>query len=162
MFKNSSLDTYPVTTIKYSNDKTGRRCFIVLPHVHVDTTVENDSSPLSKAVATAGGSVTLDVQCMWLNELDGLYEYMEDITHDLEDAPSWRVILMDDDDLETASSRKLRSASSWLMCGRFELLMVTLSRCPLVKKGHSGYLMVTDLQSRILGAILLLVTTSSG
>jgi hypothetical protein len=41
---------------------------------------------------------------MWLNELDGLYEYMEDITHDLEDAPSWRVILMDDDDLETASS----------------------------------------------------------
>jgi len=104
MFKNSSLDTYPVTTIKYSNDKTGRRCFIVLPHVHVDTTVENDSSPLSKAVATAGGSVTLDVQCMWLNELDGLYEYMEDITHDLEDAPSWRVILMDDDDLETASS----------------------------------------------------------
>lgn len=104
MFKNSSLDTYPVTTIKYSNDKTGRRCFIVLPHVHVETTVENDSSPLSKAVATAGGSVTLDVQCMWLNELDGLYEYMEDITHDLEDAPSWRVILMDDDDLETASS----------------------------------------------------------
>jgi hypothetical protein len=104
MFKNSSLDTYPVTTIKYSNDKTGRRCFIVLPHVHVDTTVENDSSPLSKAVATAGGSVTLDVQCMWLNELDGLYEYMEDITHDLEDAPSWRVILMDDDALETASS----------------------------------------------------------
>ena len=104
MFKNSSLDTYPVTTIKYSNDKTDRRCFIVLPHVHVDTTVENDSSPLSKAVATAGGSATLDVQCMWLNELDGLYEYMEDITHDLEDAPSWRVILMDDDDLETASS----------------------------------------------------------
>lgn len=101
---NSPLDTYPVTTIKYSNDKTGRRCFIVLPHVHVDTTVENDSSPLSKAVATAGGSATLDVQCMWLNELDGLYEYMEDITHDLEDAPSWRVILMDDDDLETASS----------------------------------------------------------
>lgn len=101
---NSPLDTYPVTTIKYSNDKTDRRCFIVLPHVHVDTTVENDSSPLSKAVATAGGSATLDVQCMWLNELDGLYEYMEDITHDLEDAPSWRVILMDDDDLETASS----------------------------------------------------------
>ena len=66
---NSPLDTYPVTTIKYSNDKTDRRCFIVLPHV-----------------------------------LDGLYEYMEDITHDLEDAPSWRVILMDDDDLETASS----------------------------------------------------------
>lgn len=104
MFKNSPLDTYPVTTIKYSNDKTGRRCSIVLPHVHVDTTVENDSSPLSKAVAATGGSVTLDVQCMWLNELDGLYEYMEDITHDLEDAPSWRVILMDDDDLETASS----------------------------------------------------------
>lgn len=104
MFKNSPLDTYPVTTIKYSNNRTGRRCFIVLPHVHVDTTVENDSSPLSKAVATTGGSVTLDVQCMWLNELDGLYEYMEDITHDLEDAPSWRVILMDDDDLETASS----------------------------------------------------------
>lgn len=104
MFKNSPLDTYPVTTIKYSNDKTGRRCFIVLPHVHVDTTVENDSSPLSKAVTATGGSVTLDVQCMWLNELDGLYEYMEDITHDLEDAPSWRVILMDDDDLETASS----------------------------------------------------------
>lgn len=104
MFKNSSLDTCPVTTIKYSNDKTGRRCFIVLPHVHVDTTAENDSSHLSKAVATTGGSVTLDVQCMWLNELDGLYEYMEDITHDLEDAPSWRVILMDDDDLETASS----------------------------------------------------------
>lgn len=104
MFKNRPLDTYPVTTIKYSNDKTGRRCFIVLPHVHVDTTVENDSSPLSKAVAATGGSVTLDVQCMWLNELDGLYEYMEDITHDLEDAPSWRVILMDDDDLETASS----------------------------------------------------------
>lgn len=104
MFKISPLDTYPVTTIKYSNDKTGRRCFIVLPHVHVDTTVENDSSPLSKAVAATGGSVTLDVQCMWLNELDGLYEYMEDITHDLEDTPSWRVILMDDDDLETASS----------------------------------------------------------
>ena len=104
MFKNSPLDTYPVTTIKYSNDKTDRRCFIVLPHVHVDTTAENDSSPLSKAVAATGGSVTLDVQCMWLNELDGLYEYMEDITHDLEDAPSWRVILMDDDDLETASS----------------------------------------------------------
>ena len=104
MFKISPLDTYPVTTIKYSNDKTGRRCFIVLPHVHVDTTVENDSSPLSKAVAATGGSATLDVQCMWLNELDGLYEYMEDITHDLEDAPSWRVILMDDDDLETASS----------------------------------------------------------
>lgn len=104
MFKISPLDTYPVTTIKYSNDKTGRRCFIVLPHVHVDTTVENDASPLSKAVAATGGSVTLDVQCMWLNELDGLYEYMEDITHDLEDAPSWRVILMDDDDLETASS----------------------------------------------------------
>lgn len=104
MFKNSPLDTYPVTTIKYSNDRTGRRCFVVLPHVHVDTTVENDSSPLSKAVVTTGGSVTLDVQCMWLNELDGLYEYMEDITHDLEDAPSWRVILMDDDDLETASS----------------------------------------------------------
>lgn len=104
MFKNSPLDTYPVTTIKYSNDKTGRRCFIVLPHVHVDTTVENDSSPLSKAVTATGGSATLDVQCMWLNELDGLYEYMEDITHDLEDAPSWRVILMDDDDLETASS----------------------------------------------------------
>lgn len=104
MFKISPLDTYPVTTIKYSNDRTGRRCFVVLPHVHVDTTVENDSSPLSKAVAATGGSVTLDVQCMWLNELDGLYEYMEDITHDLEDAPSWRVILMDDDDLETASS----------------------------------------------------------
>ena len=104
MFMNSPLDTYPVTTIKYSNDKTDRRCFIVLPHVHVDTTVENDSSPLSKAVAATDGSVTLDVQCMWLNELDGLYEYMEDITHDLEDAPSWRVILMDDDDLETASS----------------------------------------------------------
>lgn len=104
MFKISPLDTYPVTTIKYSNNKTGRRCFVVLPHVHVDTTVENDSSPLSKAVAATGGSVTLDVQCMWLNELDGLYEYMEDITHDLEDAPSWRVILMDDDDLETASS----------------------------------------------------------
>lgn len=104
MFKNSPLDTYPVTTIKYSNDRTGRRCFVVLPHVHVDTTVENDSSPLSKAVAATGGSVTLDVQCMWLNELDGLYEYMEDITHDLEDASSWRVILMDDDDLETASS----------------------------------------------------------
>lgn len=104
MFKITPLEAFPVTTIKYSNDKTGRRCFIVLPHVHVDTTVENDSSPLSKAVATAGGSATLDVQCMWLNELDGLYEYMEDITHDLEDAPSWRVILMDDDDLETASS----------------------------------------------------------
>lgn len=104
MFKNSPLDTYPVTTIKYSNDKTGRRCFIVLPHVHVDTTVENDSSPLSKAVAATGGSATLDVQCMWLNKLDGLYEYMEDTTHDLEGAPSWRVILMDDDDLETASS----------------------------------------------------------
>lgn len=104
MFKNSPLDTYPVTTIKYSNDKTGRRCFIVLPHVHADTTAENDSSPLSKAVAATSGSVALDVQCMWLNELDGLYEYMEDITHDLEDAPSWRVILMDDDDLETASS----------------------------------------------------------
>lgn len=104
MFKISPLDTYPVTTIKYSNDKTGRRCFVVLPHVHVDTAVENDSSPPSKTVATTGGSATLDVQCMWLNELDGLYGYMEDITHDLEDAPSWRVILMDDDDLETASS----------------------------------------------------------
>lgn len=31
-----------------------------------------------------------------------------------------------------------------------------------MKKGHSGYLMVADLQSRIFGAILLLVTTSSG
>lgn len=104
MIEISPLDTFPVTTIKYSNDKTDRRCFIVLPHVHVDTTAENDSSLLSKSVAATGGSVTLDVQCMWLNELDGLYEYMEDITHDLEDAPSWRVILMDDDDLETASS----------------------------------------------------------
>lgn len=104
MIEISPLETFPVTTIKYSNDRTGRRCFIVLPHVHVDTTAENDSSPLSKAVAATGGSTTLDVQCMWLNELDGLYEYMEDITHDLEDAPSWRVILMDDDDLETASS----------------------------------------------------------
>lgn len=104
MIEISPLETFPVTTIKYSNDKTDRRCFIVLPHVHVDTTAENDSSLLSKAVAATGGSVTLDVQCMWLNELDGLYEYMEDITHDLEDTPSWRVILMDDDDLETASS----------------------------------------------------------
>lgn len=104
MIEISPLDTFPVTTIKYSNDKTDRRCFIVLPHVHVDTTAENDSSLLSKSVAATGGSVTLDVQCMWLNELDGLYEYMEDITHDLEDTPSWRVILMDDDDLETASS----------------------------------------------------------
>lgn len=104
MFKNHPLNTFPVATIKYSNRGTGRHCFVVLPRVQVNMTAENDSSPLSAAVAASNGGATLDVQCMWLSELDGLYEYLEDITHDLEDAPSWRIILMDDDDLETASS----------------------------------------------------------
>ena len=65
MIEISPLETFPVTTIKYSNDRTGRRCFVVLPHVHVDTTVENDSSPLSKAVAATGGFLPPDGPGMW-------------------------------------------------------------------------------------------------